>query len=57
MLQESRAERTAREVEEEFRLMAADKKTSAGQPAPKAASKKVPEYESLDTGDGDAFGF
>lgn len=53
MLQNSRQQRTERDVEEDFRQMAA-KKTM---PAPKAA-KKVPEYDSLDTNvDGDGFGF
>ena len=51
MLQNSRAQRTERDVEEEFKQMA-QKKTM---PAAKA-SKKVPEYESLDT-DVDGFGF
>lgn len=57
MLQESRADRAEREVEEEFRQIAADKKGKQGQPAPKATQKKVPEYDSLNTGDGEGFGF
>jgi len=50
MLQESRAHKTETDVEEEFRLIANDKKSKVGQPAPKANTKKAPEYESLDTG-------
>ena len=58
MLQATRASRTEKEVEDEFRQMAADKKASAkaATAAPRAA-KKVPEYESLDTEVGEGFGF
>lgn len=57
ILQESRQERALREVEEEFARISADKKAKQGQPAPQA-QKKVPEYDSLDTGLGaDGFGF
>jgi hypothetical protein len=58
MLQATRASRAERDVEEEFRQMAADKKASAkaGAAAPKVA-KKVPEYESLETDVGEGFGF
>lgn len=53
MLQNSRQQRAERDVDEEFRQMAA-KKTM---PAPKAG-KKVPEYESMNPDlDGDGFGF
>lgn len=58
MLQATRASRTEKEVEDEFRQMAADKKASAKATtaAPRAA-KKVPEDDSLDTDVGDGFGF
>lgn len=50
MLQATRASRTEKEVEDEFRQMAADKKASAkATTAAPRATKKVPEYESLDT--------
>lgn len=59
MLQASRANRAEREVEDEFKQMAADKKASAKATlaAPKPAAKKAPEYESLDTEAGESFGF
>lgn len=59
MLQASRATRAEREVEDEFKQMAADKKASskATLAAPKPAGKKAPEYESLDTEAGEGFGF
>lgn len=59
MLQASRASRAEREVEEEFKQIAADKKASAkaALQAPKVAAKKAPEYESLDTEAGESFGF
>ena len=58
MLQATRASRTEKEVEDEFKQLAADKKASAkaATAAPRAA-KKVPEYESLDTEAGEGFGF
>lgn len=58
MLQATRANRAEKDVEEEFRQMAADKKASAkaSVTAPRAA-KKVPEYESLETDVGEGFGF
>ena len=53
MLQNSRAQRAERDVEDEFKLMS----TKKTQPIPKS-SKKVPEYDSLDTElAGDGFGF
>lgn len=53
MLQNSRAQRAERDVEDDFKQMA-QKKTM---PAPKS-TKKVPEYDSLDTDiAGDGFGF
>jgi len=59
MLQASRANRAEREVEDEFKQMAADKKASAKATlaAPKPTAKKAPEYESLDTEAGESFGF
>ena len=53
MLQNSRAQRAERDVEDEFKVLAS-KKT---QPPPKS-TKKVPEYDSLDTDiANDGFGF
>jgi len=57
MLQATRASRTEKEVEDEFRQMAADKKASAKATTAAPRAKKVPEYESLDTEVGDGFGF
>lgn len=60
MLQASRATRVEKDVEDEFKQMAADKKAliKASASAPKPAGKKVPEYESLDTEvGGESFGF
>lgn len=61
ILQNSRQTRIVKDVEDEFKQMAADRKAGAKAPlaSPKKASeKKVPQYESLDTDiAGDAFGF
>jgi hypothetical protein len=47
------------DVDQEFidKQIEADKKNRTGKPAPKAATKKGPDYHSLDLGDEDGFGF
>ena len=59
VLQNSRQNRIVRDVEDEFKQLAADRKSSTKQTASSTQpQKKVPQYESLDIdADGGAFGF
>ena len=59
VLQSTRASKTEKEVEEEFKALAAEKKgTSKAQATEKQTAKKLPEYEGLETEiAGEAFGF
>jgi hypothetical protein len=59
VLQSTRATKTEKEVEEEFRQLATDKRGTTKAPAKEKPGKKLPEYESLDAdlgGDGLGFG-